>query len=225
MLKLRQSEFDPLRRHAEQAYPQECCGALLGTRAGNIREVRAAVLCTNTQADSPQTRYSIDPRELVRIQREARERGWEIVGFYHSPPHHPPRWPPSHPDHPARWAPTDLEDAHWIGCSYVIVSVEGGRAASANSFVLTGTREEDKALSDEEIVIEQLPFTGPRCQPGNLIGYNRVFLMLRFSTAGESHGEALIALLSGMPAGLGVDLDFVNRELWRRQQGHGPARH
>jgi len=143
MLKLRQSEFDALRRHAEQAYPQECCGALLGTRAGNIREVRAAVLCTNTQADSPQTRYSIDPRELVRIQREARERGWEIVGFYHS-----------HPDHPARWSPTDLEDAHWIGCSYVIVSVEGGRAASANSFVLTGTREEDKALADEEIVIE-----------------------------------------------------------------------
>jgi len=45
--------------------------------------------------------------------------------------------------------------------------------------------------------------------------------MLRFSTAGESHGEALVALLSGMPAGLAVDLDFVNRELWRRQQGYG----
>ena len=45
--------------------------------------------------------------------------------------------------------------------------------------------------------------------------------MLRFSTAGESHGEALVALLSGMPAGLTVDLDFVNRELWRRQQGYG----
>src|SRR5262250_60397 len=45
--------------------------------------------------------------------------------------------------------------------------------------------------------------------------------MLRFSTAGESHGEALIALLSGMPAGLSVDLDFVNHELWRRQQGYG----
>ena len=45
--------------------------------------------------------------------------------------------------------------------------------------------------------------------------------MLRFSTAGESHGEALVALLSGMPAGLAVDIDFVNRELWRRQQGYG----
>jgi chorismate synthase len=45
--------------------------------------------------------------------------------------------------------------------------------------------------------------------------------MLRFSTAGESHGEALIANLSGLPAGLGVDLAFVDRELWRRQQGYG----
>ena len=45
--------------------------------------------------------------------------------------------------------------------------------------------------------------------------------MLRFSTAGESHGEALVALVSGLPAGLAVDLEFVNHELWRRQQGYG----
>ena len=50
--------------------------------------------------------------------------------------------------------------------------------------------------------------------------YNRIY-MIRFSTAGESHGEALIALVSGLPAGIPVDLDFVNRELWRRQQGYG----
>jgi len=45
--------------------------------------------------------------------------------------------------------------------------------------------------------------------------------MIRFSTAGESHGEALIALISGLPAGVPIDLEFVNRELWRRQQGYG----
>ena len=45
--------------------------------------------------------------------------------------------------------------------------------------------------------------------------------MIRYSTAGESHGEALIALVTGLPAGIPVDLDFVNRELWRRQQGYG----
>ncbi|MGC2215513.1 MAG: chorismate synthase, partial [Silvibacterium sp.] len=45
--------------------------------------------------------------------------------------------------------------------------------------------------------------------------------MLRFSTAGESHGESLIAMVSGMPAGVPIDNARVNRELWRRQQGYG----
>jgi chorismate synthase len=45
--------------------------------------------------------------------------------------------------------------------------------------------------------------------------------MLRFSTAGESHGEKLIALVSGLPAGVDIDGSFINRELWRRQQGYG----
>src|SRR4051794_3136324 len=45
--------------------------------------------------------------------------------------------------------------------------------------------------------------------------------MLRFSTAGESHGESLVALLSGMPAGVPVDQSFIDRDLWRRQQGYG----
>jgi len=45
--------------------------------------------------------------------------------------------------------------------------------------------------------------------------------MLRFSTAGESHGEALVAVLSGVPAGLKIDLAFIDRELWRRQRGYG----
>src|SRR5579871_6630933 len=50
--------------------------------------------------------------------------------------------------------------------------------------------------------------------------YNQQF-MLRYFTAGESHGEALVAFLSGLPAGLKVDQAFVDRELWRRQQGFG----
>src|ERR1700709_2534697 len=45
--------------------------------------------------------------------------------------------------------------------------------------------------------------------------------MLRFSTAGESHGESLVALVSGLPAGVSVDQEFLNRELWRRQKGYG----
>src|SRR6516225_2236094 len=45
--------------------------------------------------------------------------------------------------------------------------------------------------------------------------------MLRYFTSGESHGEALVAFLSGLPAGLRVDQEFIDRELWRRQQGYG----
>ncbi|MGH9654483.1 MAG: chorismate synthase, partial [Bryobacteraceae bacterium] len=45
--------------------------------------------------------------------------------------------------------------------------------------------------------------------------------MLRFETAGESHGECLVVTLTGLPAGMAVSSEFVNRQLWRRQQGYG----
>ena len=140
MLKLPQSAYDSLRRHGEETYPHECCGVLLGQMDGSARTVTSTARCGNT--DSPQNRYNIDPRELVRIQREGRERGEDIVGFYHS-----------HPDHPARWSQTDLADAHWFGCSYVITSVENGKAVLTNSFELTGNDEDDKRLVDEKIEI------------------------------------------------------------------------
>ena len=78
----------------------------------------------------------------MRIQREGRERGEDIIGFYHS-----------HPDHPARWSATDFAEAHWIGCSYVITSVEKGKAAITNSFELAGSDEGDKQFLDERIEI------------------------------------------------------------------------
>jgi proteasome lid subunit RPN8/RPN11 len=143
MLKLTKSVYDSLRRHGEQTYPHECCGVLLGQMHGNDREVTSAAPCGNTRTDSPQNRYDIDPRELVRIQREGRERGEDILGFYHS-----------HPDHPAQWSVTDLAEAHWFGCSYVITSVEKGKAVLTNSFLLDGTGEEDKYLHAEEIQVE-----------------------------------------------------------------------
>ncbi len=118
MLKIPQSAHASLRRHGEETYPHECCGVLLGhfDDPGShpaSKTVTGIARCGNTRADSPHNRYSIDPKELIRIQREGRNRGQEIVGFYHS-----------HPDHPAQWSPTDLAEAHWIGCSYVITSVE-----------------------------------------------------------------------------------------------------
>jgi proteasome lid subunit RPN8/RPN11 len=140
MLKINQPVLAAIRRHGEQSYPNECCGVLLGRINGNGRVVTSAAPCGNTRTDSPHNRYHIDPRELVRIQREGRERDEDILGFYHS-----------HPDHPAHWSSTDLTDAHWFGCSYVITSVRKGEAEATHSFLLDGTGEEDKQFVDEEI--------------------------------------------------------------------------
>src|SRR5438105_9077919 len=103
MLKIPQKEYVAIRQHGEETYPHECCGVLLGTADGDERVVTSSARCGNTRVDSPHNRYHIDPKELVRIQREGRDRGEDIVGFYHS-----------HPDHPARWSLTDLEEAHWL---------------------------------------------------------------------------------------------------------------
>jgi proteasome lid subunit RPN8/RPN11 len=143
MLKLSQAHYAALRRHGEETYPHECCGVLLGqTNDDGSRVVTSTARCGNTRTDSPENRYHIDPRELIRIQREGRERGEDIVGFYHS-----------HPDHPAHWSKTDLAEAHWMGCSYVITSVEKGKASMTNSFELAGSDEALKQFKDETVEI------------------------------------------------------------------------
>jgi proteasome lid subunit RPN8/RPN11 len=143
MLRISRSHYDALRHHGEETYPYECCGVLLGRFDGDQRVVTSIARCGNTRDDSPHNRYNIDPRELIRIQREGRELGSDILGFYHS-----------HPDHPAMWSATDLAEAHWLGCSYVITSVEKGNAAITNSFELSGTDEKDKRLISEKIELE-----------------------------------------------------------------------
>jgi len=145
-LKIGKPAWDALRRHGEETYPHECCGVLLGDiDRADVKVVKSVVRCDNQRTDSLHNRYGIDPRELVRIQREARAQGQDIVGFYHS-----------HPDHPARWSQTDLAEAHWTGCSYVITSVMKGSATVTNSFNLGGNPadNENKYFEDEEIRVE-----------------------------------------------------------------------
>lgn len=141
-LYLSTTDDESLRHHAEQAYPAECCGVLVGKLVAGERRVLRIVPCQNMRLGDAHKRYEIDPAELVRAQREARESGMEIVGFYHS-----------HPDHPAQPSPTDLDHAHWIGYSYVITSVEQGKAAETRSFFLSGTKEEDKGFTNEDLSV------------------------------------------------------------------------
>jgi len=144
MLKLTQSDFEEIRRHGEETYPHECCGALLGHAEAGTNIVVQTVRAGNTRTDSAHNRYNIAPQELVKIQRQARQSGLDIVGFYHS-----------HPDHPARWSETDLREAHWFGCSYVITAVAGGEAQQTNSFRLAGADEDQKQLVDEPISVDE----------------------------------------------------------------------
>lgn len=141
-LKIDRTLLEQLRLHGEETYPHECCGVLVGefNEAGN-KTVKSVARCGNTRTDSLQNRYQISPNDLVHIQREARIGGHSIVGFYHS-----------HPDHPALWSSTDLAEAFWIGCSYVITSVEEGKAALTNSFLLVDV-EQTKHFKNEVIEV------------------------------------------------------------------------
>jgi proteasome lid subunit RPN8/RPN11 len=143
ILHLTRAVYEQIRAHGEQAYPNECCGVLLGHSTPEGWRVEAAVPAGNTRTDSAHNRYHIAPLELVKIERDARRQGLGIAGFYHS-----------HPDHPAHWSQTDFAEAHWLGCSYVITEVAHGEAAVTNSFLLAGASEEDKRFEQQTVLVE-----------------------------------------------------------------------
>lgn len=138
-----QALYSDLRKHGEETYPHECCGIILGKGDVNGTHVHKLIRAGNTRVDSAHNRYNIAPGELMKAQREARQSGLDIVGFYHS-----------HPDHPAQWSQTDYAEAHWFGCAYVITAVDHGHATTTNSFLLSGTCEEDKRFENQPIAFE-----------------------------------------------------------------------
>jgi proteasome lid subunit RPN8/RPN11 len=125
-LRISEALIGEIRREGERAYPAECCGVLVG-RATDTKEVLRLVPTVNRRTDDPH-RYLISPDDLRRIEAEHRLSGLEVLGCYHS-----------HPDHPAAPSTFDMEQA-WPWYSYVIVRVEGGRAAELTSWVLDNDR-------------------------------------------------------------------------------------
>ena len=118
-----------LRRQIESegsaAYPNECCGILVGRDVQGRRLVERLMQGTNVfEADEQYHRFSIDPRQQMKAEREAEAEGKVVLGFYHS-----------HPDHPARPSEYDREHA-WPFYSYVIVAIARGNAADMTSWVL-----------------------------------------------------------------------------------------
>ena len=120
-MKIAAAALDAIRTHGAEGYPHEICGVLVGPRG--TRTAAEAKRARNIIVERARDRYEIDPRDHIRIQREADAGGQDIVGYYHS-----------HPDHPAQASRFDTERA-WAGYVYVIVSVHDGKPVDANAFV------------------------------------------------------------------------------------------
>ena len=148
LLRLPLAVYETLRDHGEEAFPNESCGALLGRPIQEGWQVETLVRATNAHTESQCDRYEIAPVELVKIARQARDGGLEIAGFYHS-----------HPGHPAQWSATDLEEAHWLGCVYVITEVIDGKATLTSAYLLAGMSEEGKHFEPQTIQVDD---GGPR---------------------------------------------------------------
>jgi proteasome lid subunit RPN8/RPN11 len=133
-LRLSGALVEEIRRQGELAYPAECCGVLAG-RLGEVKEVLRLVPMTNRRTDDPH-RYLMMPDDLRRTTAELKRSSLEVLGYYHS-----------HPDHPAAPSAFDTEHA-WPWYSYIIVRVDGGRAAELTSWVL----QDDRSVMRSESV-------------------------------------------------------------------------
>ncbi|MFY9823408.1 MAG: M67 family metallopeptidase [Thermoanaerobaculia bacterium] len=142
-LEITPGDLQAVTEHAAASYPEECCGFLIGrfVAATGLTAVLQVLKVSNERQESRHNRYLISPETVLAANKEARARGLDVVGYYHS-----------HPDHPARPSEFDREHA-WPGLSYVIVSVEGGRVADTRSWRLSDDRERF-----EEEAIEQVSF-------------------------------------------------------------------
>jgi proteasome lid subunit RPN8/RPN11 len=133
---VRAAAVETIRRHAREAYPFECCGALVGREA----VIEEAWPLANVTAEGPRRRFLVSAEDYRRAEARARERGWDLVGFYHS-----------HPDHPAQPSQYDLDHA-WPVFAYLIVSVPNGEPADLTSWRLAPDRQ---AFVADELLIER----------------------------------------------------------------------
>lgn len=129
---------DDVSDHSEAEYPNECCGLLVGHFSQNglktVVEIRR--ILNAREREAKHHRFLIPPEEFLLAERQAAEKGLDVVGFYHS-----------HPDHPAVPSQYDLEHA-WPAFSYIVVAVRDGRAREVRSWELQPDRT---AFSEEQI--------------------------------------------------------------------------
>jgi proteasome lid subunit RPN8/RPN11 len=154
-----------LATHAEETYPDECVGLLLGRLDGTNKTAEMAFAVENrwagqvtlSEADDPTSRrdrFYLDPRDYLRADREAAKMGLEIVGCYHS-----------HPDHPAQPSERDRLGAQALAggasFSFVIQSVRAGRATHLASWLLN---EDGSRFEEEQLVATEDTFATERTE-------------------------------------------------------------
>ncbi len=139
MITLDAKTLEAIREHGRQAYPEECCGALLGTADDGSARVARIARMENARREQRRRRYVIEPLEYVRVERQADAESLSVLGFYHS-----------HPDHPA--VPSEYDREHGFPFfHYVVLSIGAGVPGEAASYVLS---EDRGAFEREEIRIQ-----------------------------------------------------------------------
>jgi proteasome lid subunit RPN8/RPN11 len=137
MIKIESDAWQVMVAHARSAFPNECCGAMLGSSDDDTKFVKVAVPLENAFEGSQAARYDIRPEDLLAADREARRQGLDLIGIFHS-----------HPDCDAYFSETDLKNScPWY--SFVVLSIKKGEFDHAASFL---PDFEQTAAAKEELV-------------------------------------------------------------------------
>jgi proteasome lid subunit RPN8/RPN11 len=127
MIRIEPEPWAAMVAHAREAYPNECCGAMLGVigvdQTGGDKAVQVAMRLENAFAGAQAARYELRPEDLLAADKAARERKMDLIGIYHS-----------HPDCDAYFSKTDLQNScPWY--SFVVLSIQKGEFHHANSWL------------------------------------------------------------------------------------------
>ena len=136
MIRLKSKDIEEIKRIAQETYPHECCGLLVGSVENGVKTVTEFIPAENQRNDSPANRYLITPDLLNEVEEKLKDTGFAILGFFHS-----------HPDVPAQPSAYDQEHA-WPWYSYLIVSVLKGKAEEFHNWRL---REDRSAFDPEKV--------------------------------------------------------------------------
>jgi len=137
MIRIEPDAWAAMVSHARQAYPNECCGAMIGSIDDGDKYVRVAMPLENAFEGAQATRYELRPQDLLAADKAARERKQDLIGIYHS-----------HPDCDAYFSRTDLQNScPWY--SFVVLSIQKGEFHHANSWLPNMERTE---AAKEELI-------------------------------------------------------------------------